>query len=334
MRVLVGAILGTLILAADGFSVESPEGRIVFSRLVGQQVELFKVRPDGSGLVRLTRNGHFDEEPTWSPDGRRLLAQSGGLVLRSPDGRVLRRLPRTGSAYNASWSPDGRLIAYLVGRCPQPRTDDVCADLWVIRPDGTGRRRLAAAAVDLMTDSRRYAWAPHGRRLVYLSYDVLSALVVVAVSDGRKRTLGGTRGVGATDPDWSPDGRWIAFSRKRGPFQGAGLYAITPEGAKLHPLARGRDVSRATWSPDGRRIAYLRSIAPFEGEPRWAVVAADADGGRPRRLAVATENAVLVWSPDSSRLLWSTFFNRLTIARADGTGRPTLVTTGETPDWG
>jgi Tol biopolymer transport system component len=332
MRVLVAAVLGTLLLTTTGASASTPSGRIVFVRLVGQQFELFKARPDGSGVTRLTRNGHFDEEPDWSPDGRRLLAVADGLVIRSPDGRLIHRFP-TGGGFDPSWSPDGRLIAYLVGRCPAPKQDDACADLWVIRPDGTGRRRLAAAELDLTLDARRYAWAPDSRRIVYTRLGS-PGLVVVTVSDARKRALGVARRILASDPSWSSDGRWIAFRRQRGPFQGSDLYAMTPTGTKLHLLARGRDVSRATWSPDGRRIAYFRSAVPFEGEPRWAVVVADADGRHPRRLAVATENTDLVWSPDSSRVLWSTFFHRLIIARADGRGRPTLVTTGESPDWG
>jgi hypothetical protein len=74
-------------------------------------------------------------------------------------------------------------------------------------------------------------------------------------------------------------------------------------------------------------------VTPVQGEDRWAVVVAARDGSRPRRLAVASENSVLLWSPDSTRVLWSTFFHRLVDAPADGRGRPVLVTVGETPDW-
>jgi hypothetical protein len=71
-----------------------------------------------------------------------------------------------------------------------------------------------------------------------------------------------------------------------------------------------------------------------QGEDRWALVVAAADGSGPRRVAVATDNSVLLWSPDSSWVLWTSFFERLLIAPADGRGRPSLVTSGETPDWG
>jgi Tol biopolymer transport system component len=333
---LAGLALAVAVLAAAaGASGEIPNGRIVFVRFVpSEQYDLFKIRGDGTGLVRLTHSRPYDEEPRWSPDGRRMLALADGrLVLRSVNGRLLRRLPAAG--FEAHWSPDGRLIAYLVGRCPDPtgKGDDSCADLWVIRPDGSGRRRLAAEGVDLTVVRRPYAWAPDGRRIVYTRYAAPGGLAIVSARDARTRNLRGTAPGG--DPDWSPDGRWIAFSRQRGPFLGSDLFRVAPAGTGLQRIARGgRDVSRGTWSPDSSHIAYFRDIARVEGGESWAVVVADPDGARPRRLAVASDNSVLLWSPDSSRVLWSTFFNRLMVAPADSRGRPTLLTTGETPDWG
>lgn len=334
MRAFAVVALALLFLAGGRGSAGAREGRIAFVRFVGVHYELFTIRPNGTGLTRLTHNRLDDESPRWSPGGGRLLALANGrLVVRSADGRLLRRLPAGG--LEARWSPDGGSIAYLVGRCPDPtgKGDDACADLWVIRPDGRGRRRVAAEAVSLNVVARPYAWAPDGRRLVYMRFGGRGPLAIVTARFGRSRIL--PRTAPSTDPSWSPDGRWIAFSRQRRPFLGSDLYVITPEGTRLHRIASGgRDVSRAIWSPDGRRIAYLRDVARVEGGERWAVVVAARDGSRPRRLAIATDNSVLLWSPDSSRLLWMTSFNRLMVARVDGHGRPRLLTTGETPDWG
>jgi Tol biopolymer transport system component len=207
MRTLAVLGLGSLVLAAAGASAGTPRGRIVFVRPVGQHSELFEIRADRTGLVRLTRNRLDDEAPRWSPDGRRLLALANGrLVVRSAEGRMLRRLQASG--FEAQWSPDGRSIAYLVGRCPDPtgKTDDSCADLWIIRTDGTGRRRLAAEDVDLTVVARPYAWAPDSRRLVYMKAGGRGGLVVVATRDGHKRILGGTERKLSSDPAWSPDG--------------------------------------------------------------------------------------------------------------------------------
>jgi TolB protein len=338
MRALAAAATGALVLAVGGAAAGSAGGWIVFAKFnrFESQRELFKVRPDGSGPVRLTRTGEDDTAPKWSPDGRRLLALANNqIVIRSAAGRPLRRIP--GLALDPSWSPDGRLIAYLVPGCRDPDQDyeETCADLWVIRPNGTRRRRLAAADVDLTLGTRRYTWAPDGRRLVYTNAGAPGTLVIVAVRDGRKRTLRGTRTIRSRDPAWSPDGGRIAFGRERAPSEGFDLYAAAPDGSELHRLARGGDVLRPTWSPDGRLLAYLRSAVP--SAPRgvdYAVIAADAEGRHARRLGTTTDKSVLVWSPDSSRLLWSAFSGQLTTARADGRGLHTAVAQGETPDWG
>src|SRR6187397_2797244 len=192
LAALVLAALASLVFAATRAAGSAPDGRVVFVRFVGMQYELFGIRPDRTGLTRLTRNGLDDESPRWSPDGRRMLVLANGrLVLRSPDGRLVRRLPAAG--IEPRWSPDGSSIAYLVTRCPDPtgKTDDTCADLWMIRPDGTGRGRLANEDVDLTVVARPYDWAPDGRRLVYSKYGGRGGLVIVATGDGRKRMLAG-----------------------------------------------------------------------------------------------------------------------------------------------
>jgi TolB protein len=330
-------VLGALALAAGGDSAEKPGGRIAFVRDVGQQSEVFSIEPDGTGLRRLTRNRVEDTDPKWSPEGRRLLSSgSSGLVIRDARGKVLRRLPRTFGT-EPRWSRDGRRIAYLEFQCDDPneRGGPLCADLWVVRSDGTGRRRLVRANVDVQDTDGRYAWAPDGRRLVYAAFDP-NALVIVNVADGAKRSLRGTRRVSARQPTWSPDGRLIAFLRRRGPGGGGSeIYVVAPDGTGLRRLVRTRsDLETPRWSPDGSSIAYFRLINDTPGQEQWAVVVADADGGRPRRVGVTHTWDWLDWSPDSTGVLWVSFFD-VFAGRADGSGKPRLVAKdADTPDWG
>jgi TolB protein len=336
MTRVVAVAIGVLTLAAGGTAAGERPGRIAFARDVGVQFELFTVAPDGTGLRRLTRNRVEDTDPKWSPEGRRLLSSSStGLVIRDTRGQVLRRLPRT-FGVEPRWSRDGRRIAYLEFQCDDPneRGGPLCADLWTVRSDGTARRRLVRANVDVTQDTDgRYAWAPDGRRLVYAAFDP-NALLIVNVADGAKRILRGTRRVGARQPDWSPNGRLIAFLRQRAPFGGSEIYVVAPDGTGLRRLVRTHsDLQTPRWSPDGRSIAYFHLIDDDPGQERWAVVVADADGGRPRRLGVTHTWDWLDWSPDSKGVAWVDFFN-VFVAYADGRTRPRLVAKGETPDWG
>jgi Tol biopolymer transport system component len=146
------AVAAALIVAGAAQSGTQLRGQIVYDDyLLGPELyHLFRERPDGSGRVRLTRGPGNFVRPHWSADGRRIVAEGGpGLVILDRNGRTLRRLA-VGGVQDALWSPTGTLIAYLVLRCDDPvgHSDPLCADLWVVRPDGSGRHRLTASGVD------------------------------------------------------------------------------------------------------------------------------------------------------------------------------------------
>ncbi|MHB0876641.1 MAG: prolyl oligopeptidase family serine peptidase, partial [Anaerolineae bacterium] len=66
------------------------------------------------------------------------------------------------------------------------------------------------------------------------------------------------------DPQWSPDGRFVAFVSKR---SGRGnLYAMRADGGEAWPLTHFEksDVSGFAWAPDGRSIAFLMAEPPTE----------------------------------------------------------------------
>jgi Tol biopolymer transport system component len=72
----------------------SPDGRsILFASHrdhTDNSTDLYVMRPDGSGVKRLTRaNG---ETPAWSPDGRYIVFSAGGLFVMRADGSGITRL--------------------------------------------------------------------------------------------------------------------------------------------------------------------------------------------------------------------------------------------------
>jgi Tol biopolymer transport system component len=323
-----GVLAAFLVIPA---AAAAPAGRIVFSRTVSEQAELFSIRPDGSGLTRLTHEPAYDSEPTWSPDGRRIAAfGAGGVVIRSPDGSVLRRIaiPTEGIVAELRWSPDGAWLSYLVEHCqyeePRGYVLPPCADLWVARPDGSENRRLLDRAVDMVED-QSYAWSPGSRRFVYEALS--SGPTTLAVLDLGSRVTSRIRGTsGAADPTWSARGD-IAFAR------GRSMYAVQPNGRRLRRLARGTWLSRPAWSPNGRRLAYLAAERPNGPNP-WGVWTVGADGRGRLRVGTATDDRPFVWSPDSTRLLWENLLERLMVARADRRGGARFLTRGSEADWG
>ena len=340
MRSLVVALAVAGSLALPAFAA-APSGLIVFSRLVGDDRELYSIRPDGTGLTRLTDDAEDEGEPVLSPD-RRLIASAGDeeLFLRSTaGGQLVRRIevPVEGPISELRWAPTGDWIAFLVERCRDHDEEDAdgaaalrtCADLWVARPDGTALRRLVSTNVSTNDLIAAYAWSPNGRSLVFERLQQ-PALVVVDVASRSARVLAGTTRLDASDPSWARNGR-IVFARQRGRFQGYDLYTVRADGRGLRRLARARSAARPTWSRDGRRVAFLDYRAA--GGNRWAVSVVGANGRGRRQIGIATSDAALQWSPDGTRLLWQSRPNRIVVGRADGRGSPRVLTTGGVPDW-
>jgi TolB protein len=127
-----------------------------------------------------------------------------------------------------------------------------------------------------------------------------------------------------TNPDWSPDGRWIAYYR-RAPGEPGRIFKVRPDGTDVTRLSHDpcdsiscvEDVEPA-WSPNGRLIAFTRIDDAIH------LVAVDVmrpDGTHVRQ--VTADGNFPKWSPDGTRLA----FNRRTASgkravftiRLDGT---------------
>jgi hypothetical protein len=169
--------------------------RLAYSRTPRDGI--WAVRPDGSGLARLTSGNDYD--PAWSPDGKRLLflrGTSGDLVVR----HLGRELTLVHGVRTAVWSPNGRWIAYQ----PEP-TGGSFFGVDLIRPDGSKPMPIDQSAYDP-------AWAPDSRRLAYVTG---GGIFVRDVVTGRTRTLVPDLTASVfpkfASPKWSPDGRTIAY---------------------------------------------------------------------------------------------------------------------------
>ena len=74
---LADGAVRTLTTGYDNFPVWSPRGdRIVFSRLADDDFDIYTMRPDGSGVTRLTTSPGNDSHPAWSADGAHILFSS------------------------------------------------------------------------------------------------------------------------------------------------------------------------------------------------------------------------------------------------------------------
>src|SRR5438105_1425933 len=91
--------------------------------------------------------------------------------------------------------------------------------------------------------------------------DGRTELWLFPIDGGKARRL--TAGDKDSEPRWSPDGRWIAFTAKRKDDEDAQIYVIAPDGGEARRLtALGTGASALRWFPDGKRIAFVSWVWP------------------------------------------------------------------------
>jgi TolB protein len=128
----------------------SPDGRwILFgSDRSGLLSAVWKVRASGIGAVRLTPPRLEAFAPAWSPDGSRIvftndccLPFSEVYVMHADGTHITRLTPAAPGHQNgfARFSPDGRRIVFMSDRA---FSDACCNDLYTMRADGSGTRRV------------------------------------------------------------------------------------------------------------------------------------------------------------------------------------------------
>ena len=209
----------------------------------------------------------------------------------------------------------GQLISFWTDRGPK-------AGVWVMNADGSDQRLVTG---DVW--AKRGSFSPDGARLVFDGPVVVGGRigwnfdVYVSNTDGsalHRITSGPQRDVLAK---WSPNGRWIAFSRGVAAGGVDHVWLVHPDGTGLHRLRVG---AGPQWSPDGTRIAFA--------EPRGSIYGISvmrANGCCVRRLTgSAFDAAPGDWSPDGHRILftrWETNRGEVWVMNADGTGQRRLT---------
>ncbi|HEX9982137.1 MAG TPA: S9 family peptidase [Thermoanaerobaculia bacterium] len=108
-------------------------------------------------------------------------------------------------------SPDGKMLAFSVAASDFPRAKRTTA-IWVMNADGSDQRQLTSGEHD---STARFS--PDGRTLLFLR-DGNIFLLPLRGGEARQLTKIST---GVTDPVWSPDSKWIAFSSDVYPKCGA-----------------------------------------------------------------------------------------------------------------
>jgi Tol biopolymer transport system component len=200
----------------------SPAGDwVAFGSTRDGQGEIYRMRPDGMELVRLTNDPAHDTDPAYSPDGRRIAfisTRTDGAarlhIMDADGGNVSMVSSGPGIAHSSpEWEPGGRRLAVQV-------TMDDGEYIFVATPEGGWGRVKGGASP---------SWASNGDDIFLERND---SILVAGTSAGSLRfVLANGRA-----PRSSPDGRWLSFVR--GTYPTSALFALDLVTGEEYPLTR------------------------------------------------------------------------------------------------
>jgi len=210
-------------------------------------IGIWTLAANGSDLRVLRDSMRYPDHPRVSPDGRAVLFDEWDtLYVVDGAGQKVRPIS-TGLPFNhlASWSPDGRWVLFAD---LEPGSDK--RQLYVVRPDGTGLRRLTNDPFGV----GEAAWSPDGSTIAFVRDSMANsrqagAAMLMDTSGANIRVVsGGISPFYGRLPEWSPDGTALVFLAR--PF----VTRLDIATGQYDTLAAW-DMNRpASWSPDGARI--------------------------------------------------------------------------------
>lgn len=251
--IVLFAVLGTAASAAWA-RPEGDTGQIAFRRYLDVRRTtgaIFTANPDGSGVKQVTRpaRGVVDQYPDFSPDGKKLAFYR--MVPCPPGG-----------------GKDGM--------------DRTCDLVYTINRDGKGLAPLVPCAFKAADASgqiirracvgvRSPSWSPNGSKLAF-SYSLVddrwegslglnkAIWIVDADGTGPRQLTELTPGIAWDDePQWSPDGTRIVFTRVDLERRADAVFVINVDGTGLRRLTPWslNAAGDPEWSPDGRWIILV-----------------------------------------------------------------------------
>ncbi len=153
----------------------SPDGsRIAFESGIPPRTDIYVMNADGTNAVNLTNNGADNQEPSWSPDGKKIIFSAKKkrtrirnlrnlYVIHLENKQIFRLTKNTKTGQQsrqASWSPDGRYIAYIHNSV-----------LFVMDASGKNPRKLIGNAL-------HPTWSPEGTKIAFVSKNEIYAIDV------------------------------------------------------------------------------------------------------------------------------------------------------------
>jgi dipeptidyl aminopeptidase/acylaminoacyl peptidase len=236
-------------------------------------------------------------------DPRKISSKPNAQV--EPRSLTIEKLWMTRQVGPATWSPDGKSIAFISNMSGRN-------NLWIVSAEGGWPVQLT------ISDQRQTApaWSPDGKWIAYQSdYDGDEQwdIFLVSPKTGKVVNLTQTREIAEIDPTWSPDGRYLAYEVKPKTSAAYEIDIYDRVMREVKHLTTGTPQDKGNydpiWSKDGKHIVYTQQqakgtdsnifiadvatgkiglLTPHESEQRFSANDVSSDGKR----VLLTSNAL------------------------------------------
>ncbi len=207
-----------------------------------------------------------------SPDGKRLVVGARGELFNLPaEQGVTRNITRTPGAHEraASWSPDGKHIAYI---------SDVTGETELYMQPAEGGEAIALTKSN-DTYIRDFSWSPNSQYVVYT--DRKNRVVLLNIQNKNKTIVvqdpvGVPRSVA-----FSPDSKWLTYTRDASNDFSI-IYVYNLADKKEYPVTdRWYSSGSPVFSTDGKYLVFTssRDFTPTYGSKEWNHIYGRSDNG-------------------------------------------------------
>jgi len=294
-----------------------PFGRMVAISADGKTHVLVKFNQDNRDIGIVENGGPFqfmaltpawEEEAVMGPGAGEVTvvatpsyqATTSTISVWSPKTRAFSALPLPeGQKSSPAWSADGRMLAFCYRR-------DGKSDVWLY----DAKNARSAAITDEVEDSGAPSWTPDDDWLVICRSTKISHIYVGDPRKEGRRAI--TEGPNYdSSPEVSPDGRWVAFTRKYAGGEQRGkvaLCVVPTSGGEVRALdlkgiaLPGKEMNAPTWSPDSRQIAFEGT----EGSSKMDIYRIGRDGEGLARVTVEPGDEIEPrWSSDGKNISYT-----------------------------
>jgi serine/threonine protein kinase len=266
-----------------------PDGRILFAK----GAELYVADKDGGNSRKLVSMTGIVEDPSVSPDGKRLVFTlysrgwaSSALYEIAADGEGT---PATISGSEgrccATWSFDEKYLVYGTAHREG-------SDLWAL-PMETGILRRARAPIRLTAGPLAYSGAVPSRDTKHIyAIGTKRRSELVHYDLAAHHFLPFLSGISAIDATFSRDGKWVAYTS----YPDHTLWRSRTDGTERRQLTYPpMQIAYPFISPDGTRVAFQTA--------QWETYVVNMDAGQPELLENHSGGAN--WSPDGNLLVFT-----------------------------